>query len=89
MVRVYRRLKAEGLRARLILQVHDELIVECPAEEKERAAKVLGEEMRGAAELRVPLSADVNSGTTWYAAKGWRPPRVRTPGPGGPGNERQ
>ena len=61
---------AEGLRARLILQVHDELIVECPAEEKERAAKVLGEEMRGAAELRVPLSADVNSGTTWYAAKG-------------------
>ena len=70
MVRVYRRLKAEGLRARLILQVHDELIVECPAEEKERAAKVLGEEMRGAAELRVPLSADVNSGTTWYAAKG-------------------
>lgn len=45
MVRVYRRLKAEGLRARLILQVHDELIVECPAEEKERAAKVLGEEM--------------------------------------------
>ena len=70
MVRVYRRLKVEGLRARLILQVHDELIVECPAEEKERAAKVLGEEMRGAAELRVPLSADVNSGTTWYAAKG-------------------
>ena len=70
MVRVYRRLKAEGLRARLILQVHDELIVECPAEEKECAAKVLGEEMRGAAELRVPLSADVNSGTTWYVAKG-------------------
>ena len=70
MVRVYRRLKAEGLRARLILQVHDELIVECPNDEKERAAKVLGEEMRGAAELLVPLSADVNSGATWYAAKG-------------------
>ena len=70
MVRVERRLADEGLAAQLIMQVHDELIVECPAEEKERAAKVLGEEMRGAAELRVPLSADVNSGTTWYAAKG-------------------
>lgn len=69
MVRVYRRLKAEGLAARLILQVHDELIVECPLAEQERAAKVLGEEMRGAAQFAVPLDADVNAGATWYDAK--------------------
>ena len=70
MVRVYRRLAAEGLRAKLVLQVHDELIVECPAEERERAAAILGEEMRGAASFAVPLSADVNCGQTWYEAKG-------------------
>lgn len=70
MVRVYRRLAAEGLRARLILQVHDELIVECPVEEKEKAAAILGQEMRSAANFAVPLSADVNCGQTWYEAKG-------------------
>ena len=70
MVRVFRRLRDEGLRARLILQVHDELIAECPLEEKEQAARILGEEMRKAADLSVPLVADVNSGDTWYAAKG-------------------
>ena len=70
MVRVYRRLKAEGLAAKLILQVHDELIVECPLAEQKRAAKILGEEMRGAAQFAVPLEADVNAGATWYDAKG-------------------
>lgn len=69
MVRVYRRLKKEKLEAKLILQVHDELIVECAAEESERAAQILGEEMRGVAELHVPLVAEVNSGKTWYDAK--------------------
>lgn len=70
MVRAARRLKREGLRARLILQVHDELIVEAPAEEAERAAAILGEEMRGAAQLSVPLTADVHRGDNWYDAKG-------------------
>ena len=70
MVHVSRRLAAEGLRARLILQVHDELIVECPEDEAERAAAILGEEMRGAAHLSVPLTAEVNRGRTWYEAKG-------------------
>ncbi|MEG0168097.1 MAG: DNA polymerase, partial [Ruthenibacterium sp.] len=70
MVRVYRRLQAENLEARLILQVHDELIVECPIGETEKAAKILGEEMQNAASLRVPLSAEVNRGETWYDAKG-------------------
>ena len=45
-------------------------ILECPLEEQEQAARILGEEMRKAADLSVPLVADVNSGDTWYAAKG-------------------
>ncbi|MCM1023420.1 MAG: DNA polymerase I [Prevotella sp.] len=70
MIKVYRRLKAENLDARLILQVHDELIIEVSEKDAERAAAVLGEEMRGAAALDVPLTADVSKGKTWYDAKG-------------------
>ena len=70
MVRVHRRLSEEGLQARLILQVHDELIVEAPEGEAEHAAALLKEEMEGAAALSVKLAADVNIGKTWYDAKG-------------------
>lgn len=70
MIKVYKRLKAENLEARLILQVHDELIIEVTEKDAERAAAVLGEEMRGAATLDVPLTADVSKGRTWYDAKG-------------------
>ena len=70
MVRVYKRLREEGLDADLILQVHDELIVEVSEADAERAAKILSEEMTGAADLSVPLIADVNKGRTWYDAKG-------------------
>ena len=70
MVKVSQRLKAEGLKAKLILQVHDELIVEAPFEEAEKAAVILGEEMRNAAQLSVPLKVDVNKGENWYVAKG-------------------
>lgn len=70
MVRVANRLAKEGLKAKLVLQVHDELIVETPFEEVDRARKILSEEMVGAAQLSVPLSADVNVGENWYAAKG-------------------
>lgn len=69
MIKVYKRLKAENLEARLILQVHDELIIEVSEKDAERAAAVLGEEMRGAAVLDVPLTADVSQGRTWYDAK--------------------
>ena len=54
----------------MILQVHDELIVEAPADEAEKAAKILHEEMVNAAKLDIPLKADVNSGENWYIAKG-------------------
>lgn len=70
MVRVYDRLKAEGMRSKLILQVHDELIVESPDDESEKAARILREEMENAVKLSVPLTADAHTGKTWYAAKG-------------------
>ena len=70
MIRVYRRLKEENLDAKLILQVHDELIVESSEACRDEAAKVLSEEMQKAAEMAVPLTADVNAGRSWYDAKG-------------------
>lgn len=70
MVRVYKRLKEEKLDAALILQVHDELIVECALCDIERAKAVMKEEMENAVSLSVPLIADVNEGNSWYIAKG-------------------
>ena len=70
MIRVYRRLKAEGLDAKLILQVHDELIIEAPAEKAQMIAGLLKEEMQSAAELSVQLLVDVHTGTNWLEAKG-------------------
>jgi len=69
MVRVNRRLKEEGLRSRLILQIHDELLVEAHVEEKEKVAKIMLEEMQGAAVLSVELEAEVKEGKNWYEAK--------------------
>lgn len=69
MVRVNQRLKKEHMRSRLILQVHDELLVEAHKDEVEKAAKILVEEMQGAAELSVVLEAEVKEGSNWYEAK--------------------
>lgn len=68
MVRVWRRLREEGLAARLILQVHDELIVEAPKDELKLVSQILKEEMEGAVNFTVPLTADVSSGDTWLEA---------------------
>ncbi len=65
MIRVDSRLRAEGLEARLVLQVHDELIVECPEGEAEQVKALLQEEMEGVAALSVPLVADAKAGRTW------------------------
>ena len=65
MVKVWRRLRTEGLAAKLILQVHDELIVEAPEAEAETVARILKEEMEGAVSYSVPLTADVGQGKTW------------------------
>lgn len=69
MVKVYKRLRAEKLNARLILQVHDELIIESSEEDKQKAEKILSEEMKNAAVLSVELTAEVSSGKSWYEAK--------------------
>ena len=69
MVNIYRRLKDEGLAARLILQVHDELIIEAPTQEQQKVEKILGEEMENAAKLNVRLLAEVHSGASWYDCK--------------------
>ena len=65
MLRVRDRLKAEGLRGQLVLQVHDELIVECPQEEQERVCALLKEEMEGVFPLSVPLVAETHAGQSW------------------------
>ncbi len=69
MVRVRNRLKKENLKSRLILQVHDELILESPTEEQEYAEKLLKEEMEAAFRLDAPLVAEVKSGRSWYDTK--------------------
>ena len=69
MVRVDQRLIREGLKSRLILQVHDELIVEAHRDEVETVKKILAEEMQGAMTLKVPLTVDMSEGRSWYDAK--------------------
>ncbi|MGI5896700.1 MAG: DNA polymerase I [Oscillospiraceae bacterium] len=69
MIRVYDRLKKEGVDGRLILQVHDELILEVAEQDAERAGEYLRDEMEHAADLNVKLLVDVSQGKTWYDAK--------------------
>lgn len=69
MVRVHERLKSEGLRAKLVLQIHDELIIDTPEDEVERVKMLLHECMCFVSELRVPLVADVNCGRSWFDTK--------------------
>ena len=70
MLHVDGRLRREGLEARLVLQVHDELIVECPEGEAEQVQRLLAEEMEHVAELAVPLTAEAHAGKSWAEAKG-------------------
>ena len=69
MIRVHDRLEKEGLRSKLLLQVHDELLVEAVIEEKEKVERILREEMMGAANLKVELEIDMHAGSSWYEAK--------------------
>ena len=70
MIRVWNSLKNEKLKAKLILQVHDELIVECPEEEAEQVKALLTREMEGAVHYAVPMCADSAAGKSWGEAKG-------------------
>ncbi len=68
MIRIHRRFKAEGVRAKIILQVHDELNFSVPADEKELVERIVLEEMQGAFEMKVPLTADCGWGANWLEA---------------------
>lgn len=69
MINTYKRLKKENLKSKLILQVHDELIIEAPCEEEEKAKEILKNEMENAVKISVPLEVHVAVGDTWYDAK--------------------
>ena len=69
MIRVHDRLKDEGLRSKLILQVHDELLIEARMDEVSKVERILSEEMRRAAELSVSLEVDMHHGKNWLEAK--------------------
>ena len=69
MIRVENALAERYPQAKLLLQVHDELIVECPEEMAEDVAKLVSREMEGVAELKVPLTAEAHFGKSWYEAK--------------------
>ncbi len=69
MIRADRMLFEAGLNAKLILQIHDELIIEAPIEEAEKAEAILREAMQGAADLKVPLQVDIGKGKSWFDAK--------------------
>ncbi len=69
MVNVFNRLRNENMQSKLIMQVHDELIIEAPEDEAERAAEILREEMEKAVSMNVKLSADVHIGKSWFDAK--------------------
>ena len=69
MVRVHRRLTADGLKAKLVLQIHDELIIDCPEDEVGQVKLILEDCMQNVVKLRVPLTADVHTGLSWYDTK--------------------
>ena len=69
MIRVWKRLKDEQLKSKLILQVHDELLIETAEDEIEEVKKILDEEMKAAADLSVTLEIDMHTGSNWYEAK--------------------
>ncbi len=69
MINVMKKLKDGNFKAKLVLQVHDELVIDCPENEKEEVAKLLKFEMENAVSLRVPLTVDVGIGQTWYDTK--------------------
>ena len=69
MINVYNKLKEQNLRAKLIVQVHDELLIETPIDEKEKVRNILKTEMENVIKLSVPLLAELSEGYNWYEAK--------------------
>ena len=69
MIRVWKALRDSGLKSKLILQVHDELVIETYLEEEEQVRHILTENMKSAADLAVTLEIDLHTGMNWYEAK--------------------
>ena len=69
MINVHKKLKEGGFKARLVLQVHDELVIDCPEKEANEVSKILKTEMENAVDLRVPLTVEVGVGQTWFDTK--------------------
>ena len=69
MINVYRKLKEEKMEAKIVLQIHDELLIEAPISEKEKVKKILVEQMENAAKLKVPLKVEAEEGKNWLSAK--------------------
>ena len=69
MINVYKKLKENNLKSKILVQVHDELLIETKIEEKEQVERILKEEMETVIKLKVPLVAELSSGSNWYEAK--------------------
>ena len=69
MINVYKKLKENNLKSKILVQVHDELLIETKIEEKEQVERILKEEMENVIKLKVPLVAELSSGSNWYEAK--------------------
>ena len=69
MIKVYRELQNQGLKAKIVLQVHDEMMIEAPIEEEKRVEHILKSSMEAAAKLDVPLVAEVSKADSWYDCK--------------------
>jgi DNA polymerase-1 len=66
MLRVHERIAGKGLEGGMVIQVHDDILIDCPLAEQAEMSRILEEEMGGAYELEVPLKVDVSSGGNWY-----------------------
>ena len=69
MIKVYNELKARGLKSKIVLQIHDELIIDTAIEEKEQVKQMLKESMENACKLSIPLLAELSEANNWYEAK--------------------
>ena len=69
MIKVYKKIKEQGLKSKIVLQVHDEMMIEVPIEEKEQVEKIMKDSMESAAPLKVPLIAEISSADNWYECK--------------------
>ena len=69
MIKVFREIEKRGLKSKIVLQVHDEMMIEAPQEEEQEVKQILKESMETAVELKVPLIADISVAKNWYDCK--------------------